>query len=183
MIEITRPSWHQRAACRGVDPAIFFPERGRSSLDAVAREFCSACPVSAACALEGLMLPQQLDHGMWAGMSTMDRRDARRRVGIGGPRAKVVPEPRPPLVSDPPVPVASEARRADLADLLAGDDPASITADDVLVLAELLDAEPDRIKKDLRVLAQDRVRARSAGGLARTGHTPNARDTYLETAT
>lgn len=183
MIEVHRPEWHQRAACRGTDPAIFFPEKGRSSLDAVSRQFCAVCPVSAACASAGLNLPQALDHGLWGGLSVTDRRNARRRVGIGGPRAKVVPEPRPPLVADPPVPVASEARRSNLADLLAGDDPASITADDVLVLAELLDAEPDRIKKDLRVLVQDVVRARSAGGLARTGHTVNAHDMHLETTT
>lgn len=177
-----RPEWHKDAACRGVDPAIFYPERGRASLVAISRQFCSGCPVSAACASAGLALPQALDHGLWAGMTVTDRRDARRRVGLGRSQP-TAPEPRTPMAADPVAPVASEARRADLHDLLHGDDPAMITDEDELVLADVLGVEVDRIKKDLRVLVQDVVRARSAGGLARTGHTPNAHDMFLETTT
>jgi WhiB family transcriptional regulator, redox-sensing transcriptional regulator len=43
-----RPEWHQRAACRGVDPDLFFPERGsRRYVEALA--YCAGCEVRSQC--------------------------------------------------------------------------------------------------------------------------------------
>lgn len=39
--------WRQRAACKDVDPALFFPEDGRHST--WAKKICAACPVTDEC--------------------------------------------------------------------------------------------------------------------------------------
>ena len=43
-----RPSWHQRAACRGMDPRLWFVEQGETS--AHARKICRSCTVIDECA-------------------------------------------------------------------------------------------------------------------------------------
>ena len=60
---IHRPAWHQEAACRGVGPRLFFPERGDST--AQAKALCATCPVADACAEAGRDEPA----GIWAGTS------------------------------------------------------------------------------------------------------------------
>ena len=71
----SRPAWHQAAACRGVDPRLFFPEKGDPgrALD-TARALCESCPVAAPCAEAGL----REVHGVWAGTSPQQRRLLRR---------------------------------------------------------------------------------------------------------
>jgi hypothetical protein len=32
---VNRPAWHRQAACRGVDPELFFPERGQATRPAL----------------------------------------------------------------------------------------------------------------------------------------------------
>ena len=32
---VNRPPWHRQAACRGVDPDLFFPERGQATRPAL----------------------------------------------------------------------------------------------------------------------------------------------------
>jgi hypothetical protein len=45
-----RPAWMKRGACRGEDPAMFFPTRGVSAAAmAKARAICAGCPVRAEC--------------------------------------------------------------------------------------------------------------------------------------
>lgn len=39
--------WRQRAACKDVDPAIFFPESGKHSKRA--KDICDTCPVTLEC--------------------------------------------------------------------------------------------------------------------------------------
>ena len=63
-------SWRNRAACRGVDPDIFFPI---SDEDAVqAKAICSECPVREAC-LEWALATRERD-GVWGGATERERR-------------------------------------------------------------------------------------------------------------
>jgi hypothetical protein len=69
---LERPEWHQRAACRGVGPDAFFPEKGQSLEPA--REHCRRCPVRVECVAAGA---HEVD-GIWAGLSGKQRRAIRR---------------------------------------------------------------------------------------------------------
>ena len=67
-------SWQGQANCVGVDPDIFFPERGASTKEAKA--ICAACAVREDC------LEYALDNGekfgIWGGTSERERRRLRR---------------------------------------------------------------------------------------------------------
>ncbi len=63
------PEWHDHAACRGVNPATFFPERGQTAR--TAKEICSRCPVAADCYADAL---EHDDGGIRAGTSERERR-------------------------------------------------------------------------------------------------------------
>ena len=67
-----RPAWRRNAACRGVGPAAFYPDRGES-LEA-ARWFCTGCSVTVECAAAGA----DEKHGVWGGLSGRQRRIVRR---------------------------------------------------------------------------------------------------------
>lgn len=66
--------WQDQANCMGVDPDLFFPERGASTREA--KEVCRGCVVRQEC------LEYALDHsekfGIWGGMSERERRRLRR---------------------------------------------------------------------------------------------------------
>jgi WhiB family redox-sensing transcriptional regulator len=73
-------SWRRRykAACRGADPDLFFPDRGESAEPA--RQVCAQCPVRQPC-LE-YAISQGIAHGIWGGLTERDRRALRtNRVG------------------------------------------------------------------------------------------------------
>lgn len=82
MIEITRPAWHQHAACRGVDRLSSSRSAGRMPPPPAGT---AACKVSVACAAAGLDLPQRLDHGRTV-RKPPRARTRRRSVGGRGPR-------------------------------------------------------------------------------------------------
>jgi len=42
---LSRQGWHERAACRGEDPDLFFPEAGDTIATRKARAICARCPV------------------------------------------------------------------------------------------------------------------------------------------
>ena len=67
--------WRQRAACRGVDPDIFYPVTDEDSEDAKA--ICRACPVQQAC-LEWALQSREKD-GVWGGATERERRRILRR--------------------------------------------------------------------------------------------------------
>lgn len=73
-------AWFKRAACKGMDPDLFFPERG--DLDAVraAKQVCAGCPVTDECLTYALVTVQRW--GIWGGMSEKQRRRVRTRVGV-----------------------------------------------------------------------------------------------------
>jgi len=63
-------SWRQSAACRGVDPEIFYPASEEEAV--VAKAVCAACPVRQAC-LEFALVSRERD-GVWGGATEKDRR-------------------------------------------------------------------------------------------------------------
>ena len=69
------PVWQRSANCLGVDPDLFFPERGGSTREA--KEVCRGCMVRQEC------LQYALDNGekfgIWGGLSERERRRLRRR--------------------------------------------------------------------------------------------------------
>jgi WhiB family redox-sensing transcriptional regulator len=63
-------SWRQRAACRGVDPDIFYPASDEDAEPAKA--ICHQCPVREAC-LEYALANRERD-GIWGGATERERR-------------------------------------------------------------------------------------------------------------
>jgi len=63
-------SWRTEAACRGLDTALFFPDRGESLTEA--RAVCASCPVSGACAEHAIRQSER--YGVWGGTSGRQRR-------------------------------------------------------------------------------------------------------------
>lgn len=72
---LSRPEWHQRAACRGVDPNVFFPERGQSTRPA--RAYCECCSVASECGAAATARTP----GIWGG-TTGRQRQLRRGVRV-----------------------------------------------------------------------------------------------------
>lgn len=68
-------AWRQRAACRGVDPDIFYPVTDEDAEDAKA--ICAACTVQHAC-LEWALSSREKD-GVWGGATERERRRILRR--------------------------------------------------------------------------------------------------------
>jgi WhiB family redox-sensing transcriptional regulator len=62
--------WRQRAACRGVDPDIFYPVSDEESDEAKA--ICQACTVRETC-LEWALAQRERD-GVWGGATERERR-------------------------------------------------------------------------------------------------------------
>ena len=67
--------WVDQAACAGVDPDLFFPDRGASLADA--RRVCAGCPVRAECLEYALEAGEKF--GVWGGTSEKERRAMRRQ--------------------------------------------------------------------------------------------------------
>jgi WhiB family transcriptional regulator, redox-sensing transcriptional regulator len=64
------PVWRQRAACRGVDPDIFYPVSEEDAEEA--RAICRSCPVLESC-LEWALTNRERD-GVWGGATERERR-------------------------------------------------------------------------------------------------------------
>lgn len=67
------PSWRLSAACRGMDPEMFYPQRGDST--AAPKSVCRGCLVSEEC-LE-FALDNGEKFGVWGGKSERQRRRMR----------------------------------------------------------------------------------------------------------
>jgi WhiB family redox-sensing transcriptional regulator len=63
-------TWRNRAACRGIDPDIFFPVTDEDAEPAKA--ICNACPVREAC-LEFALAARERE-GVWGGATERERR-------------------------------------------------------------------------------------------------------------
>ncbi|MDA8291856.1 MAG: WhiB family transcriptional regulator [Actinomycetota bacterium] len=68
-------SWRQRAACRGLDPEIFYPASDEEAEEAKA--VCASCPVHQLC-LEHALSHRERD-GVWGGLTERERRRALRQ--------------------------------------------------------------------------------------------------------
>lgn len=66
-------TWRAAAACRGMDPDVFFPDRGE--LAQGAKDVCAVCTVRIECLNAGLWERQ----GVWGGLSERQRRNLRRQ--------------------------------------------------------------------------------------------------------
>jgi hypothetical protein len=61
---VSPPAWHERAACRGVGPAVFFPESSTPAASAAAMRYCAGCQVIEECRAASVDEPA----GVWAGV-------------------------------------------------------------------------------------------------------------------
>lgn len=68
--------WVEQAACLGVDPDLFFPERGDQLSGSKAREVCERCAVQRDCRDYALQVGEPF--GIWGGLSEPERRCVRR---------------------------------------------------------------------------------------------------------
>jgi len=71
-------SWQDLANCLGIDPDLFFPERGASTREA--KEVCRGCVVQDACLEFALANGEKF--GIWGGMSERERRRIRRQRAL-----------------------------------------------------------------------------------------------------
>jgi WhiB family redox-sensing transcriptional regulator len=68
-------NWQDSANCLGVDPDLFFPERGASTREA--KEVCRGCVVREECLEFALRNGEKF--GIWGGLSERERRRIRRQ--------------------------------------------------------------------------------------------------------
>lgn len=67
--------WQLQANCLGIDPDLFFPERGVSTKEPKA--VCKGCPVKEECLAYALENSEKF--GIWGGLSERERRRIRRQ--------------------------------------------------------------------------------------------------------
>lgn len=72
-----RPAWQARARCRGMPPAMWFPEQGEPT--SPIKAICAGCPVRREC-LDYAVTTNQI-HGTWGGLSERQRQRMRRGRG------------------------------------------------------------------------------------------------------
>jgi WhiB family transcriptional regulator, redox-sensing transcriptional regulator len=90
-VQARRPQWMALAACRGVDPELFYTERGESTREAKA--VCAGCPVREECLLYAVANVER--YGVWGGRSERERRRMRSeaRTAVGAhPKAHKIRE-------------------------------------------------------------------------------------------
>jgi WhiB family redox-sensing transcriptional regulator len=75
LFELRPQPWMTEGNCAGVDPELFFPQRGESSEDAKA--VCRGCLVRAECLDYALSINER--NGIWGGTSERERRAIRRQ--------------------------------------------------------------------------------------------------------
>lgn len=78
MNEPDETGWQMTANCLGVDPDLFFPERGASTKEAKA--VCRGCTVREDCLEYALANGEKF--GIWGGLSERERRRIRRQRAI-----------------------------------------------------------------------------------------------------
>ena len=70
--------WQENANCLGVDPDLFFPERGASTREA--KSVCRGCEVREDCLEYALAHGEKF--GIWGGLSERERRRVRRQRAL-----------------------------------------------------------------------------------------------------
>lgn len=59
------------ALCTEVDPELWFPEKGGSTVDC--KRLCRKCPLRRSCLEWALAHPHEARHGVWGGLSERER--------------------------------------------------------------------------------------------------------------
>ena len=72
--------WQDSANCADVDPEIFYPTRGETDKERMARIICGGCAVQAECL--NFALINNIKNGWWGGKSERQRRIIRRDLRI-----------------------------------------------------------------------------------------------------
>lgn len=75
LLALAQPPWISDANCRGLDAALFHPERAHQKDASDAKKVCAGCTVRAQCLQFALETNQE--HGIWGGMSERERRRIR----------------------------------------------------------------------------------------------------------
>ncbi len=83
-----KTGWQAQANCMGVDPDLFFPERGGSTREA--KEVCRGCVVREDCLEYALANGEKF--GIWGGMSERERRRVRRARALSAAAGRVAVE-------------------------------------------------------------------------------------------
>ncbi len=78
MAPIPDSAWQSQANCLGVDPDLFFPERGASTKEAKA--VCGGCTVRDEC--REYAIENHVKDGIWGGLSGRERRALVRRRSL-----------------------------------------------------------------------------------------------------
>lgn len=68
--------WVDRANCMGLDPDLFFPEKGHPSVNQEAIEVCRRCVVRAECLEYAQTSPVEIV-GVWGGLTPRQRQAVR----------------------------------------------------------------------------------------------------------
>lgn len=107
--------WASKAACLGLDPNIFHPERGSPSTGRHAKAICAECPVTAECLEDALADVGQL--GIAGGTSMKERRLILRQRGA------------PPRFGPRPQPIAHGTERGASTHRRRGEAPCDLCRD------------------------------------------------------
>jgi WhiB family transcriptional regulator, redox-sensing transcriptional regulator len=67
-----KQSWRQQAACRGLDPMIFYPTYDDDDDVVTAKDVCAQCAVREACLEHALAVREK--EGIWGGCTERERR-------------------------------------------------------------------------------------------------------------
>lgn len=69
-------NWMEYAACKGMNPEAFMPERGDNLKIQAAKKMCHSCPVLFDCRKYGLQMHRAIElHGIFGGLTRMERED------------------------------------------------------------------------------------------------------------
>jgi WhiB family redox-sensing transcriptional regulator len=81
-LDLAPAPWRQSAACAGVDPELFHPDRGPGERKAMAaaKSICANCPVQRECLEDAL--EQDDRYGIWGGLLPDEREQLRRERGM-----------------------------------------------------------------------------------------------------
>jgi len=66
------PNWHKRAECRGMDPDLFYPDKGGIDTFTQAQRVCDSCPVALQCLQFAIKHGEHF--GVWGGTNSKGRR-------------------------------------------------------------------------------------------------------------
>ena len=71
MSELGPMQWRERGRCKGVDPAVFYPEDDEDP-GIEAKEICALCPVRETCLEHAIAVREKA--GVWGGYTSRERR-------------------------------------------------------------------------------------------------------------